>query len=240
MKKLTKQSPVTLVELPATQFGVLNGEISFNEFSKSRMPSRAIHVLEGILRDDGWENVQSINSYHGKNGKSTAENFRRIFGSDVVLASYLTSTFLQTNKLFELYKLNNPEGIAVAGGFDANFRTEAALENADIVVKQEGEKTLVELMNRLIEDRNSLEDTEGIAFKKGKEIITTTPRKLLTSEELSQLPHPYYDKVTKKRVLGGVIETSRGCPRNCRFCTVTKFYGRNYRTKSIEYVVEKL
>ena len=237
---MTKQSPVTLVELPATQFGVLNGEISFNEFSKSGMPSRAIHVLEGILRADGWENVQSINSYHGKNGKLTSENFRGIFSSDIVLASYLTSTFCQTNKLFELYKLNNPRGIAVAGGFDATFRTEKALEHADIVVRGEGEKTLVELMNRLIKDRESLEDIEGLAFKKGKEIITTKPRKLLTSEKLSELPHPYYDKETKRKVLGGVIETSRGCPNDCDFCTVTEFHGRTYRTKSVEYVIEEL
>lgn len=241
MKKLSKQSPVTLVELPATQFGVLNGQISFNEFSKSRMPSRAIHVLEGILRADGWENVQSINSYHGEGGRLPSQNLKRIFGSDAVLASYLTSTFCQTDKLFELYKLNNPEGIAVAGGFDATFRTEAALENADIVVKKEGEKTLVESMNRLTtKDYGDLEDIGGLAFKKGKEIITTTPRTLLTSEELSHLPPPYYDEETRRRVLGGVIETSRGCPNDCDFCTVTEFYGRKYRTKSIEYVVEEL
>lgn len=241
MKKISKKSIVTLVELPATQFGVLNGKISFNEFSKSRMPSRAIHALEGILREDKWENVQSINSYHGKNGKLNTENLKRIFGSDVVLASYLTSTFLQTNSLIKLCKLYNPKIITILGGFDATFRTEEALGNADIVVKQEGEKTLVELMNRLTtKDYGSLENINGLAFKKGKEIITTDPRELLTSEELGQLPHPYYDEETKREVLGGVIETSRGCPNDCDFCTVTEFYGGKYRTKPIKYVTEEL
>tara|TARA_Y100000310_G_scaffold343302_1_gene450271 strand:- start:1373 stop:2839 length:1467 start_codon:yes stop_codon:yes gene_type:complete len=242
MKRISKKSPITLVELPATQFGALNGEISFNEFSKSKLPLRAVHVLEAILRNEGWENVKSISSqYHGKNGKLTSKNFKRIFDSDVLLASYLTSTYSQTNSLFNLYKQNNPNGIAVAGGFDATFRTKEALENADIVVRGEGEKTLVELINRLTtKDYNDLEDIDGLAFKNNGEIIFTKKRKLLTPEELSNLPHPYYDEETRKGVLGGVIETSRGCPNDCDFCTVTEFNGRKYRTRSIDYVIEEL
>ncbi|MEK6935531.1 MAG: radical SAM protein [Nanoarchaeota archaeon] len=242
MKRLTKQSSVTLIELLPTQYGILNGKPSFHEFSKSRMPLRAVHALEGSLRHDGWENVRTISSqYHGKNGKLTSENFKRIFNSDVLLASYLTSTFFQTMSLINLYKQNNPNGIAVAGGFDATFRTEEALKNSDIVVRGEGEKTLIELMNRLItKDYGTLKDIDGLAFKKGKEIIITNSRKLMSSEELSLLPHPYYDEETKREVLGAAIETSRGCPNDCDFCTVTEFYGGRYRTKSIEYVIEEL
>ena len=58
--KITKQSAITLVELPPTQFGRLDGEPSHDVYSQFRLPARALHVLEGVLRADGWQNVQSI------------------------------------------------------------------------------------------------------------------------------------------------------------------------------------
>lgn len=114
------------------------------------------------------------------------------------------------------------------------------MKYVDIVVIGEGEKTILELMNKLIEDPKNLDDVNGLAFKNGKEIIITKPRELLTSEELSHLPHPFYDVDLRAKLSAGVIETSRGCPNNCDFCTVTKVYGRRYRVKSVDYVIREL
>src|SRR5208283_5990323 len=36
------------------------------------------------------------------------------------------------------------------------------------------------------------------------------------------------------------IEFSRGCPWDCVFCSAWTFYGRSYRTKSPEVIVEEL
>ena len=36
MVKISKESLVTLVELPTTQYGILNGDISFDIYSKRR------------------------------------------------------------------------------------------------------------------------------------------------------------------------------------------------------------
>jgi hypothetical protein len=36
----------------------------------------------------------------------------------------------------------------------------------------------------------------------------------------------------------GLIQTTRGCPLNCSFCSVTSFNGRDYRRRRIEGVVE--
>ncbi|RLC31420.1 hypothetical protein DRH13_03065, partial [Candidatus Woesebacteria bacterium] len=36
------------------------------------------------------------------------------------------------------------------------------------------------------------------------------------------------------------IMTSRGCPYNCTFCSVTEMFGRKYRIKSIERVIEEI
>jgi len=95
-------------------------------------------------------------------------------------------------------------------------------------------------MNKLIKNPGNLNSVKGIAFKKNRKTVITKPRELLTSSELSQLPHPFYNKNIRKKISSGVVETSRGCPNNCDFCTVTKVYGRQYRTKSIDYIIEEL
>jgi radical SAM superfamily enzyme YgiQ (UPF0313 family) len=74
----------------------------------------------------------------------------------------------------------------------------------------------------------------------GKGSIGLPPRQLLTADELSKVPPPYYDEVIRRKVNVAVIETSRGCPNDCDFCAVTQAYGREYRSKAIPYVIAGL
>ena len=242
MPKISKKSPITLVELPATQFGVYNGNPSFDIYSGFGLPSRSIHNLEGILRDDGWENVKSVNPiHHGKKGRLTEENQKRIYNSKVLCISSITRTSPQSMTLGRNFKTVNSEGIVIAGGPDPTFRTEEWLEQGgvDIVVRGEGEKTFYELMGTL-KDGKDIGSVDGIGFKDGEDILLTDPRKLLAFDRLSQVPHPFYDSRVREKVSIVSIETSRGCPNACNFCSVTKFYGRKYRTKPIDYVIEEL
>lgn len=241
MKKLEKQSTLTFAELPPTQFGLLDGEANCDFYSAIRLPSRAIPALAGVLNTDGWSDIQEINPlYHGIKGKLSAGNFKRIFGSDVLLISSITRTSMQSMKLADLYKAKNPYGIVIAGGPDATFRIKDWLEHVDIVVRGEGERTIKELMEELTKERPDLKTIDGIAFKENGSVIITEQRKLMAAEDLSKLPHPYYDKTIRQKVASMVVEASRGCPNNCDFCIVTEFYGRAYRQKSKEYVIEEL
>lgn len=243
MKRINKNSSVTLVELPCWQFGEFNGDRGYDIYSRLRLPSRALHYLEAILNKDGWNDVKSVNPLiRGVKGKIDGEDEARIYRSDVLGISSITRTSPQSMNLARRYKEVNPNGIVISGGFDPTFRAKEWVEkgNTDIVVIGEGDETFKQLMNRLIIDPKSLSDVEGIAYKKDGNFTQTNPRKLLTSEELSNLPLPYYDERARKALKLVTLETTRGCPYNCNFCTVTNFYGGSYRAKSREKVIGSL
>jgi len=241
MNKINKQSMITFVELPPTQFGKLNGEASVDFYSAIRLPSRGIPALSGVLHAEGWKDIKEINPiYHGEKGKLNEKNFERIYKSYILLISSITRTSRQSMKLADLYKKKNPDGIVIAGGPDPTFRINDWLEHVDIVVRGEGEITIKELMKELTKKNPNLKSIDGIAFKKDNKIIFTAQRKLLTPEELSNLPHPHYGKTIRNNVASMVVESSRGCPNNCDFCSVTEMYGKSYRQKSIKYVIKEM
>ncbi len=241
MKKITKNSRLTFVELPPTQFGIFNGDLGFDIYSHINMPSRAIPTLRSVLIGEDYTNTHEINpKYHGRGGKLTHENMHDILQSDVLLLSSITRTAKQTMTLADLYKLNNPNGIVVAGGPDPTFRTEDWLDHVDVVIRGEGEKTLMELMQGLGEDSSQLEGIKGISYVKNGEKKVNPPRPLLTEEELGEMPHPFFDEVVSRQIKTGTIETTRGCPYDCDYCGVTSMYGNAYRRRPIRWTLEEM
>ena len=123
---------------------------------------------------------------------------------------------------------------------DPTFRYEDWLSRGtDFVVFGEGDRTLVELTERLMVDGSNLNDIKGIAFK-NPEITRTADKEFLTLEEFSQIPHPYYDETTKEHMTIVPIQLSRGCPYNCNFCAVVKMNGGKTRPQSSNWVIEEL
>jgi radical SAM superfamily enzyme YgiQ (UPF0313 family) len=59
--------------------------------------------------------------------------------------------------------------------------------------------------------------------------------------DLSTICTPRRDLYKKERYLfTHLIQTTRGCPFNCGFCSVTKFFGRTYRTRPVESVIQEI
>lgn len=59
--------------------------------------------------------------------------------------------------------------------------------------------------------------------------------------ELAGLPTARRDLFDPRFYLTtGTIQTSRGCPYNCSFCSVTRFFGRTYRVRPVEEVVREI
>ena len=109
MKKITKNSSITLVELPPTLFGKLDGDPGSDVYTQFMLPPRALPVLTGVLKNDSWTNVEMINPvFHGENKRLSAKNWQTIRETEVLGGSMITRTAPQTLALFERYKNNNP------------------------------------------------------------------------------------------------------------------------------------
>lgn len=57
--------------------------------------------------------------------------------------------------------------------------------------------------------------------------------------DLSDMPKPRHD-LFHPGYMFGAIQTARGCPMDCEFCSVTPFNGRKYRQRPVEDVLDEL
>ncbi len=114
----------------------------------------------------------------------------------------------------------------VMGGIHATMVPEEAAMHFDSVIVGEGERT----WQAMLRD-----------YEKGRGHV----KKFYQNDGLIDLetesPIPRLDFYRKQGFfLPNIIQTTRGCPFNCEFCTVTKFFGRSYRHKSHAQVVKEI
>jgi anaerobic magnesium-protoporphyrin IX monomethyl ester cyclase len=133
------------------------------------------------------------------------------------------------------------------GGHFPSLSYRAALDlvpEVDSIVRFEGELTALGLADRLSTHQN-WRDVQGIAYRDGKEPVTTALRTLL--HDLDELPYPDRSAAVPTTMLGRVavpIVASRGCVRTCSFCSIHTFYrtapGKVVRTRRPAEVVREM
>ena len=135
----------------------------------------------------------------------------------------------------------------VWGGVHVSLMPEQSLQNpyVDIVVRGEGELTIQELADTLLNNGN-LAGVKGISYKVDGKVHTTPNRDFMVLDDIDvELPYELFDM--KKYHFGYFpVHTSRGCPYRCGFCYNIAFNRRRWRYKKagrvldeIEYLVRK-
>ncbi|MDN5346801.1 MAG: hypothetical protein PWP65_365 [Clostridia bacterium] len=111
----------------------------------------------------------------------------------------------------------------VLGGMHPSALPEEAKEYSDAVVIGEAEGAWSQVLA-------DLEKGQLRPFYKATE-----------RPSLKNLPQPRRELLKRERYLvPDTVQTTRGCPFACHFCTVTQFFGHTYRLRPVEEVVEEV
>ena len=110
----------------------------------------------------------------------------------------------------------------ICGGSHATFMTNECAKHFDAVVVNEAESVWDELM------ADFLADSLKPVYRSDKLI------------DLKDLPIPRKELFMKNGAHLDVIQAGRGCPLGCEFCTVTQMYGKKFRTRPVEHIVEEI
>jgi radical SAM superfamily enzyme YgiQ (UPF0313 family) len=129
----------------------------------------------------------------------------------------------QSTRAYELADAYRKLGVKVIlGGIHPSALPEEASQHADVVVIGEAEATLPVIFN----DYQNLQLKNIYNWRDYPPAPIATPRKDLLS------PKDY--------LVFNPIQTTRGCPHNCAFCTTSAIFGRRFRQRNIDDIVEEI
>ena len=132
----------------------------------------------------------------------------------------------------------NPDIKVVVGGVHAEVNPEDfASENIDYIIRANGIKTFVELIESLSKGESTrlscVYNKENPAPVKEKEFNYLFPDR----EKVNKYRHKYYYMFHRNCSL---IKTSFGCPYQCKFCFCRQITDGNYFYRSLENIIEEL
>jgi len=174
-------------------------------------PNLSLLTIAGLI-PDSYE-ISFIDEDHGMEVP-----FDEYF--DIVALTGMTQQIYRAYEICSEFKKKG--SYVVIGGIHATIMTDEALKYADTIFIGEGEDTWKEFLRD---------------FEKG------TPRSRYICKEyidLSQSPVPRYEILNKSLYSAYSIQTTRGCPRTCNYCTLPIMYGSTYRHKTVEQIIEEI
>lgn len=132
----------------------------------------------------------------------------------------ITAFTSQANRAYEVARRFRRRGIPVVmGGIHATMCLDEAMERVDSVVTGEAESVWAQVLEDARQGRLKCRYDGGFA-------------------DMKDIPAARHDLLPPAYAFG-VVQTTRGCPLNCGFCSVTTFNGARYRQRPIADVVRE-
>jgi len=140
--------------------------------------------------------------------------------ADVVGISFMTFNAPRAYEIADAFRRKGRP--VVLGGYHPTFRPDEARRHADAVCVGEAEANVERLVGDFLAGRLRPLYDEGPA-------------------DLSALRRPDRNLVSRGRYAWvDAIQATRGCPHGCTFCSISSFFGRRFRTRPVDDVVDEL
>lgn len=204
-------------------------------FKRMALPRLGAVILGTILRNNGFtvkvyvECIEEI-------------DIADLLTADLIGISTITSTAPRAYELAELLRTKTRIPVFM-GGPHVTYMPDEALQHCDFVLRGEADDCIVDFV-RALEAGKGFEKIPGLAYGSGLRIIHN--KTAATCKDLDTLPIPDFSLVaglegnyTQKLRITPVM-TSRGCPYDCSFCSVTGMFGHKYRFRSKELILKEL
>jgi len=206
-------------------------------FSKFELPRLGGILLATIMRDKGFQ-ASSI-------FMKTRDILARRIETDLAGISTITATAVGAYAIADELRTR---GIPVVfGGPHVSFLPDEALAHADFCIAGEGE-TGFPLLVEALNGNRGFGDVPGLVWRENG-CIRRNPA-AAPIEDLDALPFPDFSLLTMSpgARLGTMgfgkmtipVQTSRGCPFDCTFCSVTGMFGHRYRYRSTGNIIAEI
>jgi anaerobic magnesium-protoporphyrin IX monomethyl ester cyclase len=224
----------------------LNGQIE----SRSSWPPLGVLYIGTIIKEGGYE-VSVLDAAAKGWPIDKILEWVKNESPDVIGLSALTPSFVQAMEIARRSKELLPDVKIIVGGYHVTFAPAKTLNEfpfIDVIVRGEGEETILEILN-VLNNGGKLSGISGISYLNNQQVVHTPSRSI--KKDIDKLPFPdrglIEDEYTGE--IGGfsttagrftTVITSRGCPYSCTFCACSSFRGRICSFRSPENVVDEL
>lgn len=224
-----------------------------------------VKYLHSYVRSKGYESYILLIPNNYPDSIKAASEYISAAKPDLLGFSAMSYEFQRAKNFASILKDKFNICPIVFGGIHATADPESCLEAADIVVRGEGEETLIEVLKSLEAGAHTdIAEVGGIVFKQKTRVIHTGVRQPIG--DLDSLAYPGHLPQEMYVVHGGRIHsikergmykryaryqgtflsiaTSRGCPFACYYCSnsmLKAYYGKNtIRSRSIDSVIDEI
>jgi len=208
-------------------------------------PPISLVSVAAVLRNDGHE-VKLIDGIASDTSRSQLSQQIASFKPNAIIINTATPSIVGDLSIAKMAKSIDLKIFTAAFGMHVTALPAESLElqpELDACIRGEPEETARELIHS-IAHKKDLSKVKGISFR-AKKVIHNEDRPFI--ENLDKLPWPARDLLDKTKYVlpftGDIFTTvlvARGCPFNCTFCEANKYYGKKFRMRSVNNVVDEL